>query len=148
MKRKPIQTSEELVRAFADLFDEVDPDAPEDVDEMLRVTGHDPDEVAAKMKATAEQAFADAMQHWQQQTMDKLEEERAQLARFESTSDLGRTDIIRAIRNLSAHFGGQVVLAHRNLEGETDESLASLLRHLQYLASQQGNEEEDQNAVS
>lgn len=148
MKRKPIETSEDLVRAFADLFDEVDPGTPEEVDEILRVTGHDPDEVAAKMKATAEQAFADAMQHWRQQTLDKLEEERARLARFESTPALGRTDITRAIKNLSAQLGGQMALAHRNLEAETDESLASLLHHLEYLASQQGSEEEDQNAVS
>lgn len=60
MKRKPIQTSEELVRAFADLFDGADPTTPEEVDEILRITGHDPDEVAAKMKTTVEQAFINA----------------------------------------------------------------------------------------
>jgi hypothetical protein len=58
MKRKPIETSEELVRVFANLFNDVEPVTPEEVDERLQITGHDPDEVAAKMKATAKEAFA------------------------------------------------------------------------------------------
>lgn len=45
-----------LARAFADLFDEADLTTPEEVDERYYdITGHDPDEVAAKMKAAAEQ---------------------------------------------------------------------------------------------
>jgi len=142
VKRKPIQTSEELVRAFADLFDEVDPGTPEEVDEILRVTGHNPDEVAAKMKAAAEQAFDNAMQRWRQQTLDELQEERARIAKFKPTPARGRADIISVIRHLNTQFGGQVTLAHRNLEAETDESLASLLHHLEYLASQKDGQGE------
>jgi hypothetical protein len=142
-KRKPIQTSEELAHAFADLFDEVGPTTQEEVDEVLRITGHNPDEVAVKMQAAAEQAFADAMHRWRQETAKKLQKERSRIASFESPPVYGRASMISAIIRLDAQVGGQVALAHRNLESETDESLASLLHHLEYLVSQQGSEDEE-----
>ena len=55
MKRKPVETSEDLVRVFADFFDEVE---LEDIDAVLREAGHDPDEVGARMRAVAERALA------------------------------------------------------------------------------------------
>jgi len=55
--RRPIETSEDLVRAFADLFDEIEPETPEEIDAVLREAGYDPDEVGARMKAVAERAL-------------------------------------------------------------------------------------------
>jgi len=52
-----VKTSEDLVRAFADLFDEVEPETPEEVDAALREAGYDPDQVAARMKAVAQEAL-------------------------------------------------------------------------------------------
>jgi hypothetical protein len=57
--KRPL-AGEELVRAFATLFDD-DPNAPpmtdEEIDEFLRDTGHDPDEVGRKMARVAEEAY-------------------------------------------------------------------------------------------
>ena len=57
-KRRSPATEEELVHAFADLFDEVGLDTPEEIDAALREGGHDPDTIAARMKSVAERALA------------------------------------------------------------------------------------------
>jgi len=44
-KRK---SDQELIDAFAQLFDEVEPETGEEINEMLREAGYDPDEVDAK----------------------------------------------------------------------------------------------------
>ena len=142
-KRKPIQTSEELVHAFANLFDEVGPTTQEDIEQVLYATGHDPDEIAAKMKGTAERAFSSALQRWRQETSEKLQTEREQIASFQSTPVVGRENVLSAIRRLDERLGGQVALAYRNLESETDDSLLSLLHNLEYLASQQGSKDKE-----
>ncbi len=48
----------ELVSAFADLFDEVEPETPEEIDDALRDEGYDPDEVGARMAEFAERELA------------------------------------------------------------------------------------------
>ena len=58
-----MKTSEDLVRAFADLFDEVEPETPEEVDVALREAGYDPDQVAARMKAVAQEALEWTAEH-------------------------------------------------------------------------------------
>jgi hypothetical protein len=55
---RPPATEEELVHVFADLFDEVGPETPEEIDATLREEGHDPDTIAARMTSAAERALA------------------------------------------------------------------------------------------
>jgi len=62
--RRPIETGEDLVRAFADLFDEIEPETPEEIDAVLREAGYDPDEVGARMEAVAERALVDSPLNW------------------------------------------------------------------------------------
>lgn len=54
-KRRPIKTSGDLVRVFANLFDAIEPESPEEIDQVLREAGYDADAVGARMKAAAEQ---------------------------------------------------------------------------------------------
>jgi hypothetical protein len=56
--RRPPASEAELVHACADLFDEVGPDTPEDIDAALRDAGHDPDTIAARMASAAARALA------------------------------------------------------------------------------------------
>jgi hypothetical protein len=136
-KRRLIETSEDLVRALAELFAEDVPKTPEEVDAELREAGYDPEEIGARMQAAAERALATSPLNWRIQAQKELEEERAQMAEFAATPVHDRASIIAAIKQLSSQLGGQVVYAYRNLESETDEDLASLLADLEYLASQQ-----------
>jgi hypothetical protein len=139
-KRNSIQTSEELVLAFADLFDELEPETPEEVASVLRDTGHAPDEVGARMKAVAEQALAKSPLNWRIRAQRELQAEREHLAGLAAPALRNRAEIIAAIKRLVAQSGAQMAYAHRNLESETDEDLASLLADLEYLASQQSGQ--------
>ena len=137
-KRQPPTNNEELLDALADLFDAVEPSAPEEVDEVLREAGHDPDEVAMKMKAIAERALAKSPMNWRNVARRETDEERARLDGFKPELPGSRTDLITAIRKLLASLQiDQRRLAaahHRNFEEVTDEDLASLFVELSYLA--------------
>jgi DNA-directed RNA polymerase subunit F len=139
-KSGPPKTSEDLVRAVADLFDEVEPETQEEIDAVLREAGHDPDEVAARMKVVAERALASSPFNWRNRAQRELADERARYERLASVLPRSRADILSAIQALLAQLGGrtQQAYAHfRNFESATDEDLARLLSELEYLASQQ-----------
>lgn len=51
-------TSWQLIKALADLFDEVGPETPEEVDAALIEYGYDPDKVGKLGKQIAEEALA------------------------------------------------------------------------------------------
>ncbi len=142
-KRRPIETGEDLVHAFADLFDEVEPETPEEIDAALREAGYDPDNVGARMKAVAERALADSPLNWRNRAQQELEDERTRIARVAPTPLRSRADIISAIEQLLAQFGDQMGYAYRNLESETDEDLGNLLADLEYLAFQQRRQSEE-----
>lgn len=143
-KRGCVETSEDLVRAFADLFDEVAPMTSEEIDDELRDVGLEPDEVGARMQAVVEEALAKTHRERRKKAAKEVAEERARIARAASNRPRERADIIAAIEHLSAQFGGRVRYAYRNLESETDEDLASLLEDLEYLASQQRGQDEEE----
>jgi hypothetical protein len=142
-KRRRVETSEDLVCAFADLFNEVAPETPEEIDGELCAAGYDPDKIGARMQAAAEQSLANSPLNWRSRAQRQLEVERARIAGFVTTLLRSRAEIIAAIRQLVAQSGGQMVYAHRNFESETDEDLASLLADLEYLASQQRGRSEE-----
>ena len=144
-KRKSIETGDDLVRAFADLFDEVEPETSEEIDTVLREAGYDPDEVAVQIRSAAEQALASSPLNWRIRAQEELENERARFERIAMTSLDDREDIISAIQRLLAQLGNRARPActhFRNFESATYEDLASLLSELEYLASQQGEQRE------
>lgn len=141
-KRKSIETSEGLVRAFADLFDEVEPDTPEEIDAVLREAGYDPDEIGVRMKAAAEKALTESPLNWRSRAPKELENERTRIGQVRTTLPGNRAGIIEAIKWLIEQGGNQVAYAYRNLEAMTGEDLASLLSDLEYLASQKRVQDE------
>lgn len=139
-ERRPPVTEEELVRAFANLFNEVEPETPEEINATLRDAGYDPDTVAARMKAVAERAIMDSPLNWRNRAKQELEEERHRRGVAESSAPQSRKDIINAIRRLLTQIhGNQVELAthFRNFDQATNDDLVSLLGDLEYLAAQQ-----------
>ncbi len=136
-KRKQIETSEELVRVFADLFDELAPETIEEADAELRSAGYDPAEVGTRIEAAAKRALAESPLNWRTRAQRELETERARISGRGEPAQRSRTELMAAINQVLQQFGGQLAYAHRNLESETDEDLASLLEQLEYLASQQ-----------
>lgn len=136
-KRGCVETSEDLVRAFADLFDEVAPMRSEEIESELRDVGLDPEKVVARVQAAVEASLVESRRDWRKEAPRELERERAKMAERASTRSLDRAGIIAAIERLSSQLSGQLRHAYRNLEAETDEDLASLLEDLEYLASQE-----------
>jgi len=137
-KRKPIETTEDLIRTLVELFDEMDPETPEEVDASLREAGYDPDESGTRMKAAAERALANSPVDWRNRAPKEVEAERSRLAEFTTSVDRSRDEILEAIQQKLAQLGGQVAHAHRNLESASDEDLAEWLSELDYLIAQQG----------
>jgi hypothetical protein len=145
-KRRPPATEEELVHAFADLFDEVGPETPEEIDAVLREGGHDPDTIAARMKSIAERALARSPLNWRNRAQQELEAERTKLDRVTPVARHDRSEIIAAIQQLLSRLQAhQLAPAHayRNFDQATDEDLSSLLAELEYLvAGKPVNEDE------
>ena len=50
--------ADRLLRLFDELFDSTEPKTAQEVDDILRDAGYDPDDVASRMKALAETTFA------------------------------------------------------------------------------------------
>jgi hypothetical protein len=145
-KRRPPATEEELVHAFADLFDEVGPETPEEIDAALREEGHDPDTIAARMKSVAERALARSPLNWRNRAQQELEAERSKLDKVTPILRRGRGEIIAAIQQLLSRLQTHQLApayAYRNFDQATDEDLSSLLAELEYLiAGKPVNEDE------
>ena len=58
------RTPEELIQAVADLFNEVEPETPEEIEAVLREAGYDPDAIREQMKTIAERALSKQPQKW------------------------------------------------------------------------------------
>jgi hypothetical protein len=145
-KRQPPATEEELVHAFADLFDEVGPETPEEIDAALREGGHDPDTVAARMKSIAERALARSPLNWRNRAQQELEAERSRLDNVTPILRRGRGEIIAAIQQLLSRLQAhQLAPAHayRNFDQATDEDLTSLLAELEYLVAGKSTHEDE-----
>lgn len=145
-ERRPPTTEDELIRAFADLFDAVESETPEEIQTTLRDAGYDPDDVAARMQAIAARAIENSPFNWRNRAQRELETEKTQLETRISSTPRNRTGIIDAIKQLLAGLPGQQfeLVAHfRNFDQATDEDLASLLADFEYLVSQQRKQSEE-----
>jgi phage gp29-like protein len=137
VKKRRVETSEDLVRAFADLFDAAAPEMPDEIEKELREAGYDPAEVGDRMQAAAEQALARSPLNWRSRAQAELDDARDRITNFTGQALSDRDEIISAIKQLASLLGDDMSYAYRNLEAETDEDLASLLAELEFLASQQ-----------
>jgi hypothetical protein len=143
--RNERRTEEELLHAFADLFDEVMEEDPEEIDAALEELGYDPTEIGKKMKAVAEQALAESPLNWRNRARQAMEREKRRLTSFGTQLDRTRAQVLEVVSNLLAqaeHVHGTQAVAHfRNFNEMTDEDLADLAEELEYLLSEQDQSE-------
>ena len=135
--RRPPQTDEELVRVFDYLFDQTEPQTPEEVDAVLSDAGYDPDKFAARIHDLAQRALAESPLNWRNRARGQYEEALAQLRRYLSTARGNRTEILAAIDQVLAQLSlrqRESLTAHfRTLDQATDADLTTLLGELEYL---------------
>lgn len=139
-KKKPLETSEEFANTLADLFNETEPETPEEIEAILREAGYDPAQLAIEMQAFAEQALKNSPLNWRNRAQQELTAARSHFESTLSRVSRSRSELIDAIQQLLQQVGSQSqpALAHfRNFEAATDDDLASMLEELEYLKSQQ-----------
>lgn len=143
--RRTIKTSKDLLQVLADLFDEIGPETPEEIDATLREAGYDPDQVGARMAAAAERAIAQSPLNWRNRARQEREAAERKLSGFDSRAPQRRNDLLAEIRRLGDLLGPRqaVAVQYRNLDDIPDGDLESLLADLQYLEAErhrQGDE--------
>src|SRR2546428_2956461 len=99
-ERRPPTTEEELIRAFTDIFNAVEPETPEEIQTTLRDAGYDPDNVAARMQAIAARAIKNSPLNWRNRAQVELESEKARLETIPSSQPGNRADIVNSIKQL------------------------------------------------
>lgn len=145
-KKKTLETSEEFVNALVDLFDEMGPETPEEVEAILREAGYDPVQLAADMQTFAEQALKNSPLNWRNRAQQELTAARSHFESTLSRVSRSRNELIGAIQQLIQQVGGRQpqVFAHfRNFESASDDDLASMLEELEYLVSQQQGQDRE-----
>lgn len=149
-KRKPIETEKQLLNALEEFFCDVAEDEPvEIIDAELRELGYNPEALGRRMGEMARRALTDSPLNWRTQGRREIEAAKERLSRFENlpiTQGPDRPALVNAIQQLLRKLGysdPQLVPAHfRNFETASDQDLASLLRQLEYLASNQDSRED------
>ncbi|HOU12773.1 MAG TPA: hypothetical protein PKZ84_06625 [Anaerolineae bacterium] len=141
-KTRSPQTDEDLVQAFANLFDAIEPETPSEIDAVLLEAGYNPDNVAARIQAFAEKALAESPLNWRNQAEVELQAANTRIERFKASVSIPRTreGIIEAIKRLTNQLKPQARFAQayfRNFESVSDQDLIGLLTELQYLAAEQ-----------
>lgn len=122
---------QDMLDAIYSIFAEIDPDTTEEVENIIRAAGIDPDDYATKTRNLA------------QNTLEEEARQRIDVARqkydSEKSTIIGeRQTVIQTIREMMARLSNQQRAAfayHRNLESESDSDLQSLLDDLSYLDS-------------
>lgn len=140
-KKKPIQTEEELVEAFDQLFDETPPpQTPEEVNDYIREAGIDPDEFGAKTRMFSEKALHESPLNWRNRGQEEIEQARTALERIEWFAGKSRSELQSIIDTVMGHIAAinpsLNPVHYRNRHELTDEDLASLLQELMFIAGQ------------
>lgn len=141
-KRKPIETEEELVQTVYQLFADVDPELPEEIDELLEAEGYNADAFAEEIEAFAARALAETPLNWRNRARQEIENQRQKLQKL-TTSDriVNREEIQRLLEQLRIK-NPSVYAFYRNFEDESNADLSALRAELQYLLEEDGAEEE------
>lgn len=133
-KKKHVETSEDLVRALDQLFDQVLMDVPEEVDEILREAGYDPDELGKEMAKFVRQVSLESPMDWRNK-QKFIEEEKKQLNSVPQKPQLTRSQ--KEARLTALLSDQRLSMAFRNFRELSDHDLDSLLAQAEYLRSQQ-----------
>lgn len=139
-ERKAPATNKEFLEALTELFEQMEPDTPDEVDAFLRETGYEPEQIAAKIKAATERGLSESPLNWRNKTQE-LEADKKRLSNFADIAKRSRHELMDAINaalsNLAVKNPELAAVHHRNFESATDEDLESLLADLYFLDAAQ-----------
>ena len=136
-EKKHPQSFTELVRLLAQFIRDDEPESDEELHERIRDMGHEPNELATKMRARLNQAIDESPLNWRNQS-DRIQRERDVLGRFNETLS-GSIDQLKAeITALLRSSQARLAVHHRNLDLDemTEADLAQLLAELKFQLSE------------
>jgi hypothetical protein len=119
-----------VIDALEHLFAEIDPSTDDEIDEVIRAAGIDPEAYAAKAAALASSII-------REMGRKQLENARERYDHTTPSNSKGRQDTIQKIQELLLRLGGQSrpAFAHyRNLDAASDADLEGLLNDLTFLS--------------
>lgn len=129
MTRLERNKQHDLLNAFNNLFADLDPETPEETDEIIRSAGIDPDTYAAKIEELAQTVLA-------KQARLQVENARQKYDNRKTSQLRNRQSLIQQIQEKMSQLSARNRMAfahHRNLESASDADLQSLLEDLLYL---------------
>lgn len=119
-----------IIDALEHLFAEIDPSTDDEIDEIIRTAGIDPEAYAAKAEASASSLIRGMGKQ-------RLEKARERYDHATPSSSKGRQDTIQKIQEILLRLGdrSRPAFAHyRNLDAVSDADLEGLLNDLTFLS--------------
>lgn len=129
MTRPERNKQQDLLDTLNNLLADIDPDTPEETDEVIRSAGIDPDAYAAKIEELAQNALA-------KQARLQIENARQKYDSRKTAQAGNRQSLIQQIQERMSQLSARnrmVFAHHRNLESASDADLQSLLDDLSFL---------------
>lgn len=135
-KQRAPQSYKELLQALSDLFEEIEPNTPDEIASYLDAQGYDRKTLVSGLRAEIERAISNSPLNWRNK-VDDTDARSFDLSQAGKKQPRSRQDIIAAIRGIYTKRNVPLVAHYRNLEEATDEDLLSLLEDLQELDDEQ-----------
>lgn len=145
-EHKRDRTDKGLLDAVNQLFSEVEPETPEEIDEIIKAVGYEPNSFATRMESVAKRSAAESPLNWRNKARTELELERKRLEAYTASRKAIGNDLRARIQDLLSQFGGRSNMAfahHRNLDTASDEDLASLLEELEHLINDKNTPDDE-----
>ena len=128
-KLKPINTDVGLAAAIGDLFDnDTGPETEEEIDYILRASGHDPDDVGNRTCAFVDGLIQEARSELAINCETESKHLTERLAQVEPPPT--RVGLIQAIQEFIMRRGPEMATQFRNFEQQTDDDLRELFTEL------------------
>jgi hypothetical protein len=130
-------SEEELFRRIAMFLFASPPE--EEVDDILREAGYDPDEIGVVFQSLAEEALASSPLNWRNNTAE-MNEARSRLRAMELSLPSDRPSLLERIHTLMERLGSRsqtLAVQYRNLHDVSDADLRTLLADLEHLEEEE-----------
>jgi uncharacterized protein Smg (DUF494 family) len=142
------QTDEQLAKTFADLLDQLVPEDPEEIEELLQEVGLNRKDIRARISALVEELKATTPLDWRNADR-RIEEVKAKREQIGVNLPQNREDLLHMLEQLMSQPKGQKILAgvkFRNKEPEkmTDEELRTLVQDVLFASSNLDEDIEEQ----
>ena len=142
---KKNKTYKEYLSNLLSFIESKDKVPPYDVDQILTEAGYKPDEEGKKFQAVANKSAANSPHNWRNRAHNAHEGAKADYLKKNSVAKThrSRSELIDAINTLLSQQNLKIAFAHRNFSDQTAEDLESLLKQLEYIASQKNKDSDE-----